>query len=234
MREHVLGVVLIVTAVPALATPQTTTKFDVGPVVRAEQIGVEGVTQVMAVFGVAASARLSRIWGLEGEIAQSDGREFSHSREGISESFAPAGATWAEVERLGVLARWRYGYRPGLGGTVAVTARGTLNRHTDLLFRLGLATRSYTQSYEYSVLSIPDGIDPRRLAGHSFGNGERSGNPYVEKTQRGGLLMGAEVPIRIGTRLSVAPEVRYVYGGSARFDDKHQEVGLGVRAGWAF
>jgi hypothetical protein len=234
MRSKWVGLTLIVLAVPAVATAQTRNRFDVGPVARAERVTVGEKTQVMPVFGFAASARLSKTWGLEAEITQVNGREFSRSRDGISETFAPAGSTAAENERLGVHARWRNTYRPGLGGIVAVTARHGLGSRAAMLVRLGLAARSYRETQEYIVLSIPDGIDPRRLATVSFGNGNRSSNPFVDKTDRGGLLMGAEVPITIVGRLSVAPEVRYVYGGGSHSGDTHREASAGLRARWAF
>lgn len=236
MSNRWLGVFLIVMTVPTLASAQTASRFEIGPVVRMDKVSVEGVSQSMPVFGVAVTARLSKTWGLEGEFTRADGPEFEHSREGISETFAPEGAPRAELERLGVHARWRHAYRPGFGGSVAVTARGRLTSRADVLVRLGLASRAYTETMEYIVLSIPEGIDPSRLATFSFGNGNRSSNPFSATTERGGLLMGAELPFRIATRFTVAPEVRYVYGGGGSMErnDPHREASFGLRAGWAF
>jgi hypothetical protein len=234
MSNRWLGLFLMVAAVPTVAAAQTPARFEVGPVVRTDKVSVDGVSRSMPVLGVAATARLSKTWGLEGEFTRADGGEFEHSYEGISETFAPEGAPFAELERLGVHARWRHAYRPGFGGSVAVTARGRVTSRADVLVRLGLASRAYTETLEYIVLSIPEGIDPSRLSSVSFGNGERSSNPYTTTTQRGGLLMGAELPIRIAARLTVAPDVRYVFGGGPRKNDPHREASIGLRVGWAF
>src|SRR6476659_356486 len=136
--------------------------------------------------------RLSKSFGVEGGRTQARGQELVHSYEGVSETFAPLDSTLQEKERLGVHARWRFGYRPGLGGAVAMTAGGGVSRRADLVFRLGVSLRNYLQSYEYTVLTIPEGIDPSRLAGVSFGNGRSSGNPWLTNMTRGGLLMGLD------------------------------------------
>src|SRR4026209_2248792 len=240
MSNRWVAVFLMVLTVPALASAQTASRFEIGPFVRMDKVSVEGVSERMPVFGVAAAARLAKTGGLEGEITRADGPEFEHSREGISETFAPPGAPRAELERLGVHARWRpadrprlgrrgagaaaalpagaQACRPGCGGGVAVRARGRLTSRADMRVRLGLASRAYTETLEYIVVSMPAGPDPSRLAGFSFGNGNRASNPYSATTQRGGLLMGAEVPIRIAARFTVAPEVRYVYGGGGSME----------------
>jgi hypothetical protein len=234
MRHFWLSAAVILGAASG-ASAQTSPRFVVGPVARVDKVSAEaGVTSVMPVFGLAASVRLSRTWGIEGEITQARGREFTHSYDGVSETFAPLNSTLAEKERLGVLARWRYGYRPGMGGSVAVTARAGLASRADIQFRLGLAARNYERSFDYTVLRIPEGIDPARLATFSFGDGTSSSPHQRLNTQRGGLLMGVAVPIKITRRLTVAPDVRYVYGGPARIGEKHRELSLGVRAGWGF
>jgi hypothetical protein len=78
------------------------------------------------------------------------------------------------------------------------------------------------------------GIDPARLATFSVGDGTSSSPNQRLNTQRGGLLMGVAVPIKITARLTVAPDVRFAYGGPARIGEKHRERSLGVRAGWGF
>ena len=46
--------------------------------------------------------------------------------------------------------------------------------------------------------------------------------------------MGIEAPIRIVQGLTLAPELRYVYGGPAQIGNKHRELSVGVRAAWGF
>jgi len=234
MRTLLIGIAFVVGVGPT-ALAQTAPRFSIGVVGRLDKVGVEaGLETAMPVVGIATSARLSKTFGIDAEITNTSRREFARSYEGISQSFAEPNSSLAEIERLGVRTRTRYGYIPGLGWSVAMTGRAGLTGPADIVLRLGLAARSYTETYENTVLSIPAGIDPRRLAIFSRGDGTGAGpNDAPLKTQRGGLLMGLAVPVRVTRRLSVTPDVRYVYGGPAQIGHKHREVSLGVRAGWA-
>jgi hypothetical protein len=224
---------LLLIGLPPAASAQTP-RFEVGPVARADRVSVEaGLQQVMPVLGASAAWHFTKVWALEGEITQAGGGEFSRSYEGISVSYAPPGATLAEIESLGVRERWRNGYRPGTGGSIAMTARGNLGGPVSVKVRLGMSARSYEESSAHAVLQIPDGIDPARVSANLFGGQGLSGS-QTTTTQRGGLLMGIEMPVRVTRRIALAPDLRYVYGGPAQIGSKHREVSLGVRAGWSF
>jgi hypothetical protein len=224
MRTLWVTTALVLGSVPA-ASGQSP-RFDIGPVVRVDKVMVEsGLDGVMPVIGVVASARLSKTWGVEAEITRASG-DFSRSYEGWFVSFAPPNSTRAEVERLAPTARRTMAYVPRVGGSVAVTARGGYTGRADIVVRLGAALRGYTETSDFVVLTIPEGIDPARVAA-TF-NGERHAR------SRGGLLFGLEVPIRLARQLTVAPDIRFVYGGPAQIGEKHREVSLGVRAGWGF
>jgi hypothetical protein len=225
---------VFVLASVAVASAQTQPRFEIGPVARVDKVSIEGgVERVVPVLGAAGSIRLTKHWALEGELTQAGPGEFARSYEGVSISYAPPDATRAEIERLGVRQRWRLGYRPGLGGWFGVSGGGQLAGPVDLKVRLGLASRSYEETRDELVLQIPEGIDPARVSGNLF---QGSGLSRSQKfsTQRGGLLMGVEMPIRVTRRLSLAPDVRYVYGGPAQIGSKHREVSFGFRAGWGF
>jgi hypothetical protein len=225
MRTLLVTTALILGPV-SFASAQLAPRFDVGPVVRADKVMVEsGLGAVVPVFGLMASARLSRTWGVEGEVTGARG-DFSRSYEGWFVSFAPPNSTRQEIERLAPTARRTMAYRPGLGGSVAVTARAGSTGRADVVVRLGVSFRRYTETSDFTILTIPEGIDPARLTA-SFGS-ERTDR------SRGGLLAGFEVPIRLARQVTVSPEVRYVYGGPARIGEKHRELSLGVRAGWRF
>jgi hypothetical protein len=225
MRTLFVTMAIVLSAGPD-ASGQAAPRFGVGPVVRADKVMVEsGLDAVVPVFGLTASARLSKTWGVEGEITGASG-DFSRSYEGWFVSYAPPNSTRAEIERLAPTARRTMAYLPGLGGSVAVTARGGSRGRAGVVVRLGMAFRRYTETSDFTILTIPEGIDPVRVAA-SFGS-ERTGR------SRGGLLAGVEAPIRLAGQLTVSPEVRYVYGGPARVGEKHREVSLGIRAGWGF
>ena len=228
MRTLCLVTMLIVGGAASDSLAQTPSRFTVGPVARVERVAVEaGLESTMSVFGATAAVQLSKVWGLEGEVTQANGREFVHGYEGILQTFASPNAPIEEIERLGVKARWRYGYRPGIGGSVAVTARGQVNERVDLVLRVGLATRKYRETATISILSIPPGIDPTQVVTVSFGDGTG-----LSKTNRGGLLFGFDVPLTVTGRLTVSPSLHYVYGGPASIGNKHREISFGVRVAW--
>jgi hypothetical protein len=230
--RHLCIISALVLGRVAAASAQTPPRFDIGPVVRIDRVMVEaGVTSTMPLFGAAGSARLAKGWALEGEITQAHGSEFSRTYDGTFVSFAAPNSSRAEIERLAVRARWRSGYRPGLGGSLAAAARAGLTGRADLVLRFGAAVRRYAESRDFTILSIPEGIDPRRVPTLSYGS---AGSNAAFNHVRGGLLVGIEVPIRLGPRVNVSPDVRYVYGGPARLRNKHRELSLGVRAGWGF
>ena len=86
MKSLWLSAALVLFAAPT-ALAQTASRFVVGPVVRVDKVRVQGgVSSVMPVFGAIASMRLSKIFGVEGEITQAPGRELVHSYEGYSSS----------------------------------------------------------------------------------------------------------------------------------------------------
>jgi len=234
--RNLLAIMIATIGAATSASAQLLPRFDIGPVVRADKVTVQGeVSRTMPVFGVAGSIRLSKTWGVEGEVTQAGGAEFARSREAIFETFAPEGASIAEIERLGVLGRERMTYRAGLGWSAGVTATTGTTGRANMVFRLGLSSRTYAATWEHTTLRIPEGIDPSRLAGFAFGNGNGASNPWHGNVQRGGVLMGIDVPIRITQRLSLAPLVRYVYGsGPDAPDDAHRELSIGVRSGWRF
>ena len=234
-RRTLSAVVLLLLVLASAASAQQHDKrFEVGLVARADKVSVEaGVKQVMPVFGAAAAWHFSKVWAVEGEVTQAGGGEFARSYEGTSISYAPPGASYAELERLAVRERWRNGYQPGVGFSVAATAQGNLTTRVDLKVRLGISGRTYKETSAQTVLQIPEGIDPARVSASLF-NGNGLSGSQTSNTQRGGLLMGIEVPIRVAHRLAVAPDLRYVYGGPAEIGYKHNELSLGMRASVAF
>lgn len=228
MKTFLIGAAILTAVVPDVLG-QTAPRFTIGPVARVERVAVEaGLKSTMPVFGVSTAVRLSKTWGLEGEITRAAGAEFVHSYEGVSQTFADPRAPQEEIERLGVRARWRFGYRAGVGGFAAATAKGAISDRVDLVLRFGLAVRNYTETAAFTILSIPPGIDPSRVASVSYGGDENG----ASTTQRGGLLIGFDVPVRVTRRLSVSPTLHYVYGGPARIGNKHREMSVGLRGAW--
>ncbi len=97
-------IVLTASLVLVLATTvlgQPASRIEVGPVVRLEQVFIEGdATGTTAVAGVAAGVRISRRYGVEGELTSAWNR-IENSYEGWFSSYAEGpDLTREEIERL--------------------------------------------------------------------------------------------------------------------------------------
>ena len=194
---------------------------------RLDEVFVEGdASGTTTVAGAVATVRLSKTYAVEGEITQASGR-IERSYEGWFVSYATdPNASREEIERLAPTARRSLGYEPGIGGSAAFVARGAIGRRVALGARVGVTARDYVETSTFTILSIPEGVDPARVA--------RDFQDASSHRLRGGLLLGLDGSVALTKHLSVAPELRFVYGGPARIGDKHRELGVGLRGGWSF
>ena len=167
-------------------------------VARIEHVYVDGHTDgTTPVGGVAASVRVSRAIAIEGELTGAT-REIARSYEGTFVSYAPPGSTSREeFERFAPRARRTLAYVPHLGGAAMVVARTAVNPRVGLAGRVGVASRGYSERSSYVVLSIPEGVDPARVA--------RDFQPQTVETVRGGLLLGVDVDLAPDAPLHAAP-----------------------------
>jgi hypothetical protein len=226
MRVSVLAAV-VAAGVAATAAAQGQPRFQVGPVARVDRISLEGGAGG-ATFsaGLTAGVRLGRFLGVEAEITRAS-RRIERSYEGWFISYATnPNATREEIERMAPTARRTLGYAPGLGWSGAFVVWGQASPRVRLGARAGFSARRYNQTSSYVMLTIPDGIDPARIA--------RDFASEAHSRTRGGLLVGADAEIDLTKNVSLVPDVRLVYGGPARVGNKYREFGLGLRAGWSF
>ena len=226
MRLTVLTALLVLGFVD-VAMAQPASRIEIGPVLRFDRVAIEGgAGGSTTVAGAVATFRTSKILGLEAEVTQASGR-IERSYEGWFISYVTTpNPTREEIERMAPTARRSLGYEPGLGWVVALTARGEVNRRVKLGARLGVSARDYVETSTYTILSIPEGVDPRRVAS-DFQNDSFH-------RSRGGLVFGIDGSVAVTKHLSVAPELRFVYGGPARIGNTHREAGFGARATWRF
>ena len=219
-----IAVIVLVSAGTALAQPAS--RFEIGPVVRVDKVFLEGGAGGMTVVvGAAARVDISSSYGVEAELTRASSG-FERSYQGWFTSFAPYGATREEIERLAPTARRTLGYTPGTGWSAAFVARGEASRRVIVAVRAGASGRRYRQTSTYTLLTVPDGIDPADAA--------RTLVDSSASRTRGGLLLGSDVTVALTDHLSLAPEVRFVYGGPARVGDRYRELGFGARAVWRF
>ena len=224
MRTACFSVLFI--AIAAVGSAQPSSRFGVGPVVRVDRVFLEaGAGGVTAVAGLASTFMFTKTFGVEGDVTWA-GPSMERSYEGWFVSFAGPNATREEIERLAPTARRTLGYTPGIGTACALVIRGTATPRVRVGARIGVAVRRYHETSSYTLLTIPDGIDPERVA-RSFQDESRS-------RARGGLLLGGDATVRLTDRLSLAPEFRYVYGGPAQVGNKYRELGFGASVRWGF
>jgi len=203
-----------------------TTRFQVGPVARIENIGFEGGANGNAtVTGLAATVMLTDHFGIDGDLTSASSG-ITRSYEGTFISYAQRDASREEIERMGVVARRDLRYVPGLGGSLALTARAKASNRVALGFRIGVAARRYVETSDITILRVPEGIDPRLP--------EQILRDERREAIRSGLLFGVDAPLRVTRRINVAQEFRAVLGGSPDGRRKYHEVSLGARVSLAF
>lgn len=212
---------------PSLPPPPPPSRFAVTGVVRIDHVYVDGHTEgTTPVAGVAASVRISRAIAIEGELTGAT-RDIARSYEGTFVSYAPPGSTSREAfERFAPVARRTLAYVPRLGGAAMVVARTAINTRVALAGRLGVASRAYSERSSYVVLSIPEGVDPARVA--------RDFQPQTVETVRGGLLFGVDVDVALTPRFTLPLQLRVVHSGPAEWANQHREIGVGVSGRWQF
>jgi hypothetical protein len=222
-----LGSAISIAAQTSSPRSATASRFAVAAVGRIDHVYVDGDTDgTTPVAGVAARVRVSRAIAIEGELTGATS-EIARSYEGTFTSYAPPGSNSREdFERFAPVARRTLAYVPHLGGAAMVVARTAINARVALAGRVGVASRGYSERSSYVVLSIPEGVDPARVA--------RNFQPQTVETVRGGLLLGVDVDVALTSRFTLPLQMRVVYSGPAEWANQHREVGLGVSGRWQF
>jgi hypothetical protein len=223
--RRILLISLVLLGGAASASAQS--RFTVGPIARIDRVYIDGHTDgTSPIAGVAGGVKVSRAIAVEGELTHAL-RDVARSYEGQFISYVQTpDVSRAEFERFAPTARRTLTYAPGFGGAGMVVARSPLGPRIALAGRLGVSARRYDERSSYVVLAIPDGVDPARVA--------RDFQPESIRTVRGGVLLGLDLDLALTTRLTVAPQVRLVHSGPARFGNTHRELGLGVNGRWQF
>jgi hypothetical protein len=224
---RVVLTVVVVLALANRAAAQSDARFELGPVVRVDGLYFEGgTTGTIVSGGAAASLRITNRLAVEGDVTQSTGR-VERSYEGWFVSYVTTrNPTREEIERFAPTARRTLGYEAGTGWSVLLVVRDAFKSRVPVNVRVGGTGRVYRQTSDYVVLTVPEGIDPARVArDFQSSSGERV---------RGGLLMGAEVPLRLTRRFRLVPGGHVVWGGPAQVGNTYREAGFTLRGAIAF
>jgi hypothetical protein len=150
---------------------------------------------------------------------------FAREYTAFGTTFAPPGSSLAEIERLGVLERFRK--ERDVRATVSVGAvfqpRVDPRWHPRLF--MGVTNHHVRERFATTILRLPDGVDADKL---------RSVRPMDERHTRnlGGPSFGGGVGVVVTEHLSIAPEVRYDYGSIG--DEINNTFRASVRTFWWF
>jgi hypothetical protein len=221
--RHLLVLAIVWLAGAAPASAQLSERLDVSAIARSDRVSFEGGQNArLSVAGIGLSYRVWRDMRIEGEVTQASGE----SRRSYEADFFSYATTREDYDRLAVIARRTTVNKAGVGFATVVAIETRHPGRLNLALRAGLSGRQYHYTDERTILRVPDGYTVQQaLATMPDASGRRA---------RGGLLLGASVPVRIVGRLYVAPEVRWVWGGPAMVGNNYRERTVGVRIIWKF
>jgi hypothetical protein len=222
-----LFIVSFVLGSAGVCLAQPASRVEIGPVVRLDWVHIDGeASGGTRVSGMFARAMISKSYGLEAEVTHASDRvERSYQGWFISYNQDPK-ATREEIERLAPIARRTLSYAPGTGLAITFVGRSDPAQRVSLAGRAGVSGRTFVHTSSYTVLSIPEGIDPARVA--------RDFSDQSYRRSRGGLVFGLDLSVALTQHLSVVPEVRFVWSGPAVISKGYAEAGAGIRGALRF
>lgn len=220
LRHAVTAATLVVLAQPAAAQTREP-RVTVSAVAQQEVVDVDGGSGAFTAAGAGLSVRLVRFISVFGELTGAGG-ELNDAYEGIFVSIAPPGASREEIERLGVVLQRARTWRPGLGGAFGVAFHSPRSQPLGVELQVGLAGRSLELTDTKRLVRLPEGWDPSRSTGEGT---------EVSTRSRGGIMAGVSVPVRIGSRVTIAPDLRFAF---TLADEDYTAWTLGARGSCRF
>jgi hypothetical protein len=177
-----------------------------------------------AAAGVVAGIPLSARWTLEVDAGR-PATTFARDRSGKSQSFAPAGSTFEEFERLAVTERFYYQRQITSSISVGAVFQQPLHRRLTLRLFLGVTNHHARERLRTSIVAMPEGVDPERLS-------RLGSTDQVYSRNIGGPTLGAGVSIALTRHLAIAPDIRYDYGSIG--DEINNAWRTSLRTIWTF
>lgn len=222
MRRTIV-IAVIVSGAACSASAQTAgTRWYGGAALNGDRISQENTNpKVLPSASIVAGVNLTRSFGLEIQLDSGFG-ELSRIYEGTSVSFAPAGSSRDEIDRLAATARYERYARPGLGGSILAVWRVPNPGRVSASVFLGATHITYKEREAITTLTVPPGIDPDNRSLAPLRN--------TVTARRGGLTAGVSLPIQVRGALRIAPELRYTYGSIG--DEIYGVFRTGVRVLW--
>lgn len=224
MRTVVTAALLSLLSI-GIASAQDSPRFYAGGGLSASRVTADEVKGATPTGGLIVGVRLTPSFSVEADVSRAF-RGIRRSYEGPSESFAAPGSSYDEIVRQAVHRRWNIEWTPTLNLAGLAVWRSTAPSRVGAAVYAGVTFARYREETRTVVTALP-AVVPVPSNSPSLQPTEQIGS-----RNRGGLTGGLMIPIRIAGSLSVAPELRVVYGSMG--DEKHDLVRGGVRVLWGF
>jgi hypothetical protein len=218
--------VALLTALLASKTPataQTGLRPYVGGSVGSFSVSADEVDGGSATGGLVGGVAISKYVDVEFE-AVFPADTFTRSYTGMSVSFAPPGASRAEIERLGVITRVDKEREVTASVSAVVIIHPPPGTRLTPGVIIGVTNQRASDGTIYTPISIPEGVDPQHpaVAGRTESSSRNIGGPTI----------GANLAIALTPHLSIVPDVRYDYGSIG--DEINNTLRTSVRMQWRF
>lgn len=208
--------------------PAQSTRVYVGGLAGASD-GSRGPVDVGTIVtaGGLVGVRLSPAWSVELEMDRGFASPPDRVTDTLWISYAPPGSSFAEIERLGVRARFLYRDRPKVGGSVLGVWKSRAARPLNVALFGGFSQRQFSSRTIRTITRVPDGM------------AVSPGDPNVRdadetRTITGrGLTGGAMAVFRVRRGLTVGPEFRAT-AGIITDESTYTDIGGRVRLMWGF
>jgi hypothetical protein len=175
--------------------------------------------------GAVLGIRITDAWSVEAEVERGF-RTTGRTDEAVWLSFAPPSSTRAEIERLGIRARFERTQSAGPGFAAHAVWRSREAGRVNVGLLAGISARAYDSRVVRTTLSVP----PELNLSPDHPDVRRS--DQTRNMTGGGLSGGLVVFVRLTPVLTVAPELRYTHGIIT--DDRYRVFRAGVRLMWGF
>jgi hypothetical protein len=186
-------------------------------------VSADDVEGRSAAGGIVGGLALSRYVDAEFEVVF-PADTFTRSYTGISVSFAPPGASRAEIERLGVVTRFDKERDVTASLSAVVIIHPPPGKRLTPGVIVGVTNQRTSNRASYTPVSIPEGVDP--------GHPAVVGRTEVSTRNIGGPTFGANLAIALSPHLFIVPDVRYDYGSIG--DEINNTLRTSVRMHWRF
>ncbi len=216
----------LVTAIVAVASPangQTGLRPYAGGSVGGFSVSADEAEGTSASGGFFAGVALAKYVDVEFDVVV-PASSFTRTYTVASVSFAPAGASPAEHDRLSVITRFDKEREVSASISAVVIIHPTAGQRITPGLIVGLTNQRARDRTVYTPISIPEGIDPQHPA--VVGRTESSARNI------GGPTIGGQLAIAVTPRLSIVPDVRYDYGSIG--DEINNTLRVSARVQWRF